>query len=141
MSQNTDLNHEQPPPTSLSSHSSHVQKTVSEDRRQDVGDAHARPEVTEPDRELRVLVEVGEIEDYLRSLSACRSHTHSSHLIYIWDEAALEYAEKSSASEKRGSPREPELAQSYDAPDDELCWDPAVRSHPFRDELRWQLGQ
>lgn len=56
---------EQPSPTSSTTHTTHVEQAVCQERREDVGDAVPRPEVSEADGELGMLVEVGQVEDDL----------------------------------------------------------------------------
>lgn len=61
----TCLDRKEPTPPGLSCHAAHVQDAVRQERRQDVGDAHARPEETESDGQLGVLVEVRQVENDL----------------------------------------------------------------------------
>jgi hypothetical protein len=65
----TDLEQEQPPPSWQAMHSTHVKDAIGEEGGEDVGDAHGRPEVAQPNGKLMVLVEVGKVQDHLSSSS------------------------------------------------------------------------
>ncbi len=55
------LDEEEPSPAGGASDAPHVQEAVGQQSGQDVGDGQCRPEEAQPDRELVVLVKVGEV--------------------------------------------------------------------------------
>lgn len=140
MAISTHLNEEQPPPPRLPLDSPHVKQAVCKDSRQDVRKAHGSPEESQSQRELGVLVKVRQVQDDLRSRQ--RSHVDSEEpgTPNISDETALQQTEQGT-EDKEGSLRgEPELGAGHDAPEHHLRGDPAVRTDPFRHELRRELG-
>jgi hypothetical protein len=58
---------------------------------------------------------------------------------YVRNEATLQQREQSSASKKAGPTREPKLRTCDYRPQDHLSGYPAIRAHPFGDQLRGQL--
>ena len=50
------------------------------------------------------------------------------------------YAHEEPSGQERCPPVEPELTAGYEREDDDLDRDPPIRSEPFRDQLRWKLG-
>src|SRR3569833_3840693 len=59
---------------------------------------------------------------------------------HIGIEASLENAEESASHKLRLASVEPELRPSNEAPEDHLHGNPAVRSHPLGNQLRWKFS-
>ena len=65
----THLDQEQPSPAGMSRRESKLQETCRQEASNDVGERHGRPEEAEAQRELMVLVKVGQVKDYLPFVS------------------------------------------------------------------------
>lgn len=55
------LNQEEPSPSSLAGHTSHMKKSISKQSREDICDAHASPKPAQPNRKLVMFIEIREI--------------------------------------------------------------------------------
>lgn len=82
-----------------------------------------------------LVVPVREIEDSIRdesSLKRCPGHIQRRS-----GNKRLQDSQQCSEGEEGTPSAEPKLTSCDDGVDDQLGWDPDIRSKPFGDELRW----